>query len=507
MPNSLNKKVTNQITEEISIREDIAREKPAIATDDWSELTKELIDSLPQVWTRGLLYFLVIFVSIILPWAMLAKVDETGTARGRLEPKGETFKLDVPVSANVAQVKVKEGELVKAGQTLLELESELVNREIQQQQQKLSGQQNRLSLLDLLRNQSILAVSRQEQQNDAQELEKQAQIQQARQNLKAIRISYSLQKEEKKAQVNQAKQDLDKNKIAYNIAKIALQGAQEKYERYQQALDNNIISQDRFQEVEQLVQENSERLLQAKSDIFQSESRLSEQQSSYDRMIEQVQAEIVQAQLKLQEQERNAQSVTYSGSIALLKSQDELKNIETEITTLIAEISQSQSQIKSLQFQLTQRVIKTPIAGIVFQLPVKNAGDVLQSGDLIAEIAPKGSVLILRSQMDTTESGSLRVGMPVKMKFDAYPFQDYGVIEGKLSSIAPTSKVTDTSQGQVTTYDLEIELNQTCMPSENQCIALKPGQTATAEVIVRQRRIIDFLIDPFQQLKKGGLEL
>ncbi|MDV2997807.1 MAG: hypothetical protein N4J56_007512 [Chroococcidiopsis sp. SAG 2025] len=36
-------------------------------SDDWSSLTKELIDTLPQVWTRGLLYFLVLFVAIVLP--------------------------------------------------------------------------------------------------------------------------------------------------------------------------------------------------------------------------------------------------------------------------------------------------------------------------------------------------------------------------------------------------------------------------------------------------------
>jgi HlyD family secretion protein len=58
---------------------------PASLADDWSSLTKELIDTLPRVWTRGLLYFLVVFAAIILPWAMLSKVDETGSARGQGE--------------------------------------------------------------------------------------------------------------------------------------------------------------------------------------------------------------------------------------------------------------------------------------------------------------------------------------------------------------------------------------------------------------------------------------
>ena len=109
--------------------------------------------------------------------------------------------------------------------------------------------------------------------------------------------------------------------------------------------------------------------------------------------------------------------------------------------------------------------------------------------------------------MDTAESGSLRRGMPVKIKFDAYPFQDYGVVKGKVTDISPTSKVTETDKGKVATYDLEIQLNQTCIPTSKECLALRPGDTATAEVIVRQRRIIDLILDPFKKLQQGGLQL
>ena len=45
------------------------------------------------------------------------------------------------------------------------------------------------------------------------------------------------------------------------------------------------------------------------------------------------------------------------------------------------------------------------------------------------------------------------------------------------------------------------------MPTANQCIPLRPGDTVTAEVVVRQRRIIDFVLDPFKKLQKGGLQL
>ena len=62
--------------------------------EDWSSVTKELLDTLPQRWTRGLLYFIVFFVAIALPWSMLSQVDETGIARGKREPqKGYSFLL------------------------------------------------------------------------------------------------------------------------------------------------------------------------------------------------------------------------------------------------------------------------------------------------------------------------------------------------------------------------------------------------------------------------------
>ncbi|MCJ8280347.1 MAG: hypothetical protein MJK14_10685 [Rivularia sp. ALOHA_DT_140] len=63
MPNPLNEQVEEIILED-EIQESIANNidnndsaNPAISTDDWSDITKELLDSLPKVWTRGLLYF------------------------------------------------------------------------------------------------------------------------------------------------------------------------------------------------------------------------------------------------------------------------------------------------------------------------------------------------------------------------------------------------------------------------------------------------------------------
>jgi HlyD family secretion protein len=485
----------------------IDSQNSSLQNDDWSSVTKELVNSLPRVWTRGLFYCLLAFVAIGLPWAALSRVDETGSARGRLEPKGRTFRIDAPVAGTVSKVLVQEGQLVQAQQPLLELESELLTSELQQAQTKLEGQLNRLNQVELLKNQLAIGVQFQQQQNQAQELAKLSQVEQARYNLRTSSISLNLQKVEKLAPIDQARQNLGANQAAYNLALSREARDKVEVDRYKQLWLQGVVPEIQYLDKEKSAAESRRLRVQAEADIQQSKLRLSEQQKRYQSIIVQAQGDVDRSKLNLDEQQNSYQSLLHSGKLTVLKSNEQLKEVEGQITSLKTEIAQSKAQIQSLKFQLGQRVVKSPISGAIFQLPIQRAGVVLQPSTLVAEIAPQDSPLVLRSQIATSESGSLREGLPVKIKFDAYPFQDYGVVAGKLVKMSRTSKVTETVQGQVATFDLEIELNKPCIQTKNECITLMPGQTATAEIIVRQRHVIDFILDPFKKLQNGGIDL
>ena len=500
LPMSANQSTTQSGSE-------IVLARPSQIQPDWSSQTKELIDTLPQVWTRGLLYFLAIFTAMALPWAMFSQVDETGKATGRLEPSGKTFILDAPVAGTVAAINVQTGEVVEAGQSLLELESDLATSELQLLQAKLTGQENQRNQLELQKKQLLLTVNIQEQETQAQKLEKQAQVAQAQQQLQFSQTSYNSQKSGKLAQINQAKQNFVYTQTAVNSAQKVLTKAQTEIERYHQAVKQGVISEVQLVEQENIIAEKQQAFDKAQSEFQQAKLRLQEQQNSYAQVIRQAESAIAKAQLQLQQQEKGDRTLTYTGKLAVLKSREQLKNTESEIATLATEIAQSQSEIASAQYKLKQTVLKAPVKGTVFDLPIQKPGDVLQPGDKVAEIAPEDSPLVVIAQMATAESGSLAKGMPVKLKFDAYPFQDYGIVTGELTAISPTSKLTDTDQGEVTNYNLEIKLDRDCLPTANKCIALRPGDTVTAEVIVRQRRIIDLILDPFKKLQKGGLDL
>lgn len=477
--------------------------------NNWYYGTEELLDALPKLWTRSMLYLLVAFAAIVIPWTMLTEVDETGSARGRLEPKGATQKLGVPVTGAVKAVNVQEGATVKAGQVLLQLDSDVLQTDLQQTQTKLEGLNTRLSQLELLKNQLMLAINIQEQQNQAQALEKVAQVNQAQQNFDAKVSSYNLQKLEKLALVEQARQKIRSTNIDQKLAQSRFNRDLAEVSRYRQLLDEGAIAQVKVVELEKVAEESQRFQEQANAEVTQSQLSLQEEVNRYQSIMNQAWADIQQAKLRLEEQQSSYQGVVQAGRLALLKSQEQLKDMQNQITTLQSEIAQTKSQITSFKLQLQQRVVRSPIDGTIFELPVQKPGPVIEAGQIVAQIAPKNSELIVKAQMPSQQSGFLKVGMPVKVKFDAYPFQDYGVIQGRVNWISPSSKVQTDREGQasIETYELDIVLDQPYIQAGDKRIILTPGQTANAEVIIRQRRVIDFILDPFKKLQKGGLDL
>jgi hemolysin D len=484
-----------------------------LADQDWSDHAQELIDAIPKTWTRGLLYALITFFAVGIPWAMVAQIDETGSARGRLEIKGSTVKREADVTAPVSVLGVyaKEGDTVKAGQVLIELDNRSIKDELKQLETKLEGQQNRLAQANVLKNQIVLTIGLQAQQNLAQDQEKLTQVEQSRRNLDALRTSYGLQQVEKLSPIDQAEQALADSLKARSLADTRLKAAWREFARYQALYEQGAVPEIKVRELESNVQENQRQKLQAEAEIKQNRLRRDEQQRRYGTVMHQATADVNQAQLRLVEQTNSYESLKQGANLALAKSEQQLKEMESQITTIKTEIVQSQMQIIALKGQLEKYTIRAPISGVVFQLPIKRAGVVVQPKDMLAEIAPENAQLIFRGQIPTADSESIRSGnpnKPVKLKFDEFPFQDYEVIPGKLTMVSPDSRVVQTAQGvNATVYEVEVELDRSCIQSEGKCQPFKAGQPATADVVIRQRRVIDLLLDPFQKLQKGEFKM
>lgn len=479
--------------------------KSETSDGDLHYATEELLDGLPKLWTKGVLYALIGFVLLGLPWATISKIDETGTARGRIQPKGATRKLDTKAGGSVKVVKVREGDTVKSGQILLEFDSDILRTELQQIEAKLSGLKNQKVQLDIIKNQLLSTINIQEQQNQSQALEKAAQVEQAKQNLDAKQSTYRLQKLEKQALLDQVQQQIKTNRNEQKFARSRLDIDNKQVERFGKLVKDGAVSANQVDRLRKEQQESKRIYDRSLSDGKQAQLRLTEEMNRYQATMNQLQADIEQAKLRLKEQQNSYQTLKQTSKLSILRTKEQLKDTQTTIASTESQIAQTLSQVESLKLQLKQRIVRSPIDGTIFEFPVSKPGEVVQPGQRIAQIAPKNTDVILKASMPIQDSGFLKVGMPVKVKFDAYPYQEYGIVEGKVSWVSPDSKVQQTPQGNSESFELDITLDRQYVDNGEKRVTLAPGQTADAEVVIRQRRIIDFVLDPFKKLQKDSL--
>jgi hemolysin D len=424
--------------------------------EDWTDITQEMLDNLPQRWSRSLIYLLVAFGTIVIPWAFMAEVDEVGTAKGRFEPKGKTVRLDATIGGKVASVKVKEGQQVTIGQPLIEFDTDLMRNELIQAQAKLEGQISRKTQLQLAQRQLSLSLNTQ-------------------------RLQFQAQLAEQQSERNRTEQRISLHGTSETLTRNLLEKDNQRSARFREYSKMGILPRIQAEDAERVTIETQQRL-------------------------EQNQADRRQAQLELTKQDSTAEKIRQDGELALIAIRRQVEESQAEVLQAGAEISSLRSQIKSIELKLQQSQIKVPISGTLFELPVQNPGAVLQPGQMVATIAPKGVPLVLRAQMTSRDSGFLKVGLPVKVKLDAFPYQDYGILAGKIRWIAPDSKRSKmANNSEESVFDVEVELAQNYVQVGDRKVTLNPGQTASAEVIIRRRHVGDYMLDPFRRLKKGGV--
>ena len=479
---------------------------------EWTDVTQDLVNTLPQVWSRGLVYVFLLFVVGLIPWSYFTRLDEVVVTQGTLAPKGQTIRLDAPVEAKVINIFVQEGEQVKANQPLIEFQSDQVETELQQTQALLSGQINQLSQQELLKNQILASIQVQNQQFQAQSLEKQAQVTQAEQALDASTIRTPIQLSEKFAQVEQAIAALNSAKRKVQLIDSSYQAELEEVQRYKSLLNQGAIPSIQLVEAQRRASEIQRQKSDAQAEVALAQKRLQEQRRSHENLKQQLKAEKQQAKTRVDEQLGGKATLRHSGDLAISQSREQLKDVETRITELASQITQSRNQIKALQAQQKQRIVYAPKSGTVFQLPIQHPGAVVRPGQLVTQLAPNDAKLVLRGVVPNKDIGLMKVGLPVKLKFDSFPFENFGLVAGQVSWISPngtatgqeTSDSANPSGGNNSGFTIEVSLDQSFMETSDQKIPFKAGQSASAEIVVRQRRVVDLFLDPFLEFQKGS---
>ncbi|AFY79855.1 HlyD family efflux transporter periplasmic adaptor subunit [Oscillatoria acuminata] len=237
------------------------------------------------------------------------------------------------------------------------------------------------------------------------------------------------------------------------------------------------IAQERLFEAEQALRSHRQRITDTQAQLEQRESELA-----------QLQAQQIQKQAEAERLE--------------IESQQRIKQLQVEVTQLEGSIAQTHNRLTSAKAQLNEQFLYAPVDGTILALNISHPGEVVQPGQTLAQIAPEDAPLVLSAIIPSQEAGFIQTGMEVQVKLDAYSFQDYGVIPGEVTSISPQANA-DPQLGSV--YNLEIALAHNYVTENGEKIYFKPGQTANADIIIRERRILDVILDPIRKLQDGGM--
>ncbi|MGG6267500.1 HlyD family type I secretion periplasmic adaptor subunit [Leptolyngbya sp. AN03gr2] len=450
--------------------------------EKWSAALQNVLDRPPPSLPDRLVVGGVIFCAAFGAWATTSQIEEVGRAQGRLIPQGDTYKVHPAVSGKIARLYVQEGQAVKAGQVIAQLENEIaLNRVEALRQEQFSYEK------ELLQTENLIDKTRSEAQtrltiSDAEIRAHTATIAQVQAKLQGGDTAIAQVKE--KANINQA--------VLAQLQEDA-SNQQERLTRWKYLVDQGALARDQLFQAQQQFGERQRTITQQAGEIQQTIAESQKMRSD----LQQIVAESQQLRARLAQKYAEGQN-------AQLQAQQAIQQLLVQRTQVIAKMQQSEKLLQQASSELNQLTLKAPVDGIVSALNIHNRGEVVQSGQTITEIAPKTAPLILIAALPTREAGFVKVGDKVQIKFDAYPYQDYGIFEGKVVSMSPDVKL-DERIGAV--YRVEISLDRHSISTPAQRIELKAGQTATAEIIVRRRTISEMLLEPIRQLQKGGLSL
>lgn len=161
-------------------------------------------------------------------------------------------------------------------------------------------------------------------------------------------------------------------------------------------------------------------------------------------------------------------------------------------------IARLQTDIATAEKMLRHTTITAPASGIITSVAVRGSGEVLQPGQTVATIAPGDAPLVVEALLANKDVAFVQKGMPAKLKFEALPFQDYGVIEGAVISISPDA-LTDKDHNSY--YKVTIAPSTTRITTSAGEIALRPGLSVSAEIVTEQRTVLSLLFEPARKLE------
>lgn len=391
-------------------------------------------------------------------WASFSKLDEVAVAPGEVIPLGKSKVIQHLEGGIVQKLFIREGEVVTAGQTLMQLDLGSGGTNLQELQVRLDSELLTRARLDAEATGKDTpafppdVVARVPDQVAAQ---RQAFDARKRQLAAGLAVLNEL--------VKQRKLEVQELEARLRAATNNLESARERYKISTDLLKDGLTSRvDHLQ-------------LRAEVETLQGE-------------MQSIQAGIPRARAAVSEAERrNLEDETRFRR----EAQDELNKTEQSIGR-IAEL------LKRAEEQGVRAEIKSPIDGVVINLMFTAEGNVVKPGEPIMEIVPTGENLVVESRLNPTDRGYVAEGQHALVKVSTYDFARYGGLDGKVILVAADTSLDEKGMPY---FRVVVQPDKSYLGDKKGQWPIMPGMETTVDIRTGQKTVMDFLIKPVLKLK------
>jgi HlyD family secretion protein len=444
-----------------------------VALEDHSAEGIAILTSEPSRLIRGTLLVIAGLLVSGLAWAFIGRADVIVTATGVLEPEGEVRRVYAPVEGELVDLYVAEGLPVTVGDVIARLNA---RKAVEIAANALDAE---IALSEALFQAEQFPQTKLLKLKEAASLERQIEIERAAHE-RRLAEGLSRLTEAHKARLEEARAELEDAVRARDVALA-------NYEKYQRLFNSPGEGGVSRKDVED--RRNVYETADARARV--AEAKLSELELDLSRAYAQAKTELEASDQALIELEvRHAR---------LMKDlEHEEKKVEAQLNSARLRAQAAQRvQFENIDDENFLR-IRAPASGIVTDLAVTQVGQQVSANTPLGSIAPNDARPLLILEIPERDRGFLREGQRAKLKFNAFPYQRYGQIAGVLEYLAPAAQISAETREPV--YEAWVSLERDRFEVEDQVYPLRYGMLATAEIVVRERRLIDLALDPLRNI-------
>ncbi len=414
----------------------------------------EVIETPPSPTARITTWLVIgVFVTAII-WATLSKTDVVVTAVGKIVPSGKT-KVIQPFDRSIVQaIHVVEGQRVKKGEILIELDPTDAEADREKLERTLKQAE-----LDILRLNALVADPAKPEDH-----------------FKPAEGALPEQIDtQKRLMAAQSQEYLSRNAALENAieaSKADAQGTESEIRKLQQTIP---LIRQRSETSSALAYKG----LAIKTQALELQQQLVEAQQTLvtqRHRLEQLNAAIAQAREQRKQQESEFKRERLND---LRETQDRVEQLKQEV-------------IKAKDYS-GQRRLESPIDGFVQALAVTTVNAVVNPAQELMFIVPADEPLEVEAMLLNQDRGSVQEDDTAEVKIDAFPFTRYGVVDAKVTHISNDS-IQDEKLGPI--FKINASMAEKTLLTGANTVHLKPGMAVTLEVKTDERRVIEFLLSP-----------